>query len=92
VINELVLGIRQQIRVREGGIRNVGTGIRAAELREDVIEVLLRAEPLSFEHFDNGGDLSHVGDGRFFDGHSVTLGAIVAHGMRSAGSCTNRFT
>jgi len=38
-----------------------------------------------FEHFDSRGELPHVGDGRFFEGHGVTFGVVVAHGLRDQG-------
>ena len=31
-----------------------------------------------FEHFLNRGDLSHIGDGGFLDGHGFAFGALVA--------------
>jgi hypothetical protein len=66
VVNDVVLGIRQQGRFWEG--------IRAAELRDDVVRVLLRTEALAFEHVHNRGNLLHVGDGRLFDGQGARLG------------------
>jgi hypothetical protein len=57
-----------------------GMGILAAELGDDVVEVLLRAEAFPFEHFHNRGNLLHVGDGRFLDGHGFAFMAIV-HGI-----------
>lgn len=57
-----------------------GTGILAAKLSDDVVEVLLRAEVLAFKHFHNGRDLPHVGDSRLLNGHAVAFGAIGAHG------------
>jgi hypothetical protein len=51
-------------------------GDSCEELYDDVVEVLLRAQALPFEHFHNGGDLSHVGDGRLFEGHALTFGAV----------------
>jgi hypothetical protein len=81
VIDDRILRLRQQIGFREGCLRNFGMGILATKLGDDVLEVLLRAEPLSFEDFHDGRDLPHVGDGRFFDGHRVTLETIVTHEM-----------
>ena len=52
-----VLGLSQRVRLREGGFRNASTGILAAKLSNDLVEVLLRAEALSFEYFHNGGEL-----------------------------------
>lgn len=46
---------------------------------DDAMQILLRAQALPFEHFHNGGHLSHVGDGRFFDAHALAFGAVVAH-------------
>jgi len=40
---------------------------------------LLRTEALPFRYFHDGGNLPHVGDGGFFDGHAVAFGAVVAH-------------
>ena len=53
VVDDLVLGFCQQVRLREGGLRNAGTGISSAELGDDVVEVLLCAEALPFEHLYN---------------------------------------
>ena len=92
VVDDLVLGLGEEVRLREGRLRNAGTGILAAKLGDDVVEVLLRAEALPLQEFDNRGDLPHVGDRRFFDGHAVAFGTVVAHGRLSAGSCTNRVT
>jgi hypothetical protein len=78
------------IRLREGGLRNAGTGILAAELGDDVVEVLLRTEALPLQRFHNRGDLPHVRAGGFLEGHGFALGAVVAHVMISAGSCTSR--
>ena len=36
------------------------------------------------------GDLPHVGDRGFFDGHALARGAVVAHGLRSTASCIRR--
>ena len=79
-VDDGVLGIGEDIRLREGGLRSAGTRILAAELDDDVEEILLRAEALPFEHFDDGGYLPHVGNGRFFDGHAVAFGAVITHG------------
>jgi len=46
VVDDRVLGLSQQVRLREGGFRNAGAGILAARLGDDVIEVVLRAEAL----------------------------------------------
>ena len=54
-----------------------GAGVLATGLCDDVVEVLHGAEALPFKHFHNRGDLPHVGDGRFFDGHAVACGAFV---------------
>jgi hypothetical protein len=61
-----------------------------AKLGNDAVEVLLRAQALPFEDFHNRGDLPHVGDRGFFEGHGVAFRAVVTHGMISAGSCTSR--
>jgi hypothetical protein len=58
----------------EGRLRNFGMGILAAKLGDDVVEVLLRAETPAFEYLHESRDLPHVGDGRLFDVHRVTLG------------------
>ena len=83
VVNDHILCPGEEVWFREGCIRNLGTGILPAELGDDVIAVLLRAEPLSFEYLHDGPDLSHVREGRFFDEHGFTLGTVVAHGMLS---------
>lgn len=46
---------------------------------DDAMPVLLRAQVLPFKHFHNGRDLSHVGDGRFLNGHAVACGAVGTH-------------
>ena len=92
VVNDVVLGLGEQVGFREGRFRNAGTGIIAAELGDGVVEVLLRAESLSFEYIHNRGSLPHVGDRRFFEGHGVTLGTVVAHGVLSTDSCASRLT
>ena len=63
VVNDRVPDFGEQIRLREGRLRNDGTGIQPAELDDDLVEVLLRAEALPFEHFHNRGQLPHVGVG-----------------------------
>ena len=52
---------------------------QAPEPGDDVGEVVLRAEALPFEHFDDGGNLPTIGDGRFLDRHAVAFGAVGAH-------------
>ena len=42
-------------------------GMLAAEFSDDVGEVLLGAQALSFQDLHNGGHLPHVGAGRFFE-------------------------
>jgi len=54
-------------------------GILAPELGADVVAILLRTEALPFQHLHNRGDLPHIGDGGFFEGHAVACGAWVAH-------------
>ena len=54
-----------------GRLRYAGMGILAAEFGDDIVEVLLRAEALSFQHVHNRGHLPHVGNGRLFEGHGV---------------------
>ena len=68
-----VLSVGEEVRLREGDLRNAGTGIHSAKFGDDVVEVVLRAEALPFEHFDNRRNLPHVGDGRVFEGHGVTV-------------------
>ena len=67
-------------RLREGRLRNAGTWVLAAKLGDDVVELLLRAQALALQYLHDCGHLPHVGDGRFFEGHAVALGALVAHG------------
>jgi hypothetical protein len=45
-VDDCVLGLGEEVWLREGGFRNAGAGILAAELGDDVVEVLLRAEAL----------------------------------------------
>jgi len=79
VVDDRGLGFGEEIRLREGGLRDAGTGILAAELGDDVEAVVLRAEALPLQHFHNRGNLPHGGDRRFVDGHAFTCGAVGAH-------------
>jgi len=45
--------------LREGGFRDFGSQVLATELGDDVVEVLLRAEALPFEHFHKAA-ISHM--------------------------------
>ena len=76
VIDDLVFGFGEH--VRSGGLRDAGTGILAAKLGDDVVEVLFRAESLSLEDFDISFDLPNVGNGGFFKGHGLAFWAVVA--------------
>ena len=71
------------VSVRRYGSRKMVSGIRtgilAAELGDDVAEVLLRSESLLFEHFHKRGNCPHIGDGRFLDSYGVAPGTVVAH-------------
>ena len=71
--------IRQHGRPHRAGLH----GEQALKFGDDVVEVLLRAEALPFEHFDIGGDLPHIGNRGFFEGHAVAGGAVGAHGVNS---------
>ena len=62
-------------------------GDSCEELCDDVVEVLLRAQALPFEHFHNGGDLPHVGDGRFFDRHALAWGGDRSFAFRCPLPC-----
>jgi hypothetical protein len=86
IVDDLVLGLGlgEEVRLREGRLRDSGMGILAAELGDDVVEVLFRAEAFLFQHFHNRGNFLHVGDGRFLDGHGVAFGMLVAHGVPPA--------
>ena len=79
VVDDRVFGLGEQVGFREGGFRNTGAWILAAELGDDLVEVLLRAEALPFEYFHDGRDLPHVGDGGFFEGHTLAFGTLIAH-------------
>ena len=79
VVNDRVLGLGEQLRLREGRLRDSRTGILAAELSDDVVAVLLRADALLFQQSGNRGNLPPVGDRRFFEGHAVAFGALLAH-------------
>ena len=46
---------------------------------DDDVQVLLGAEALLFQQLHNGGDLPHVRDRRFFEGHAVAFGSVVTH-------------
>ena len=59
VVDDRVLSLGEQVRLRKGGLRNAGTGILAAEFGDDLVEVLLRAEALPFEHFHMAA-ISHM--------------------------------
>ena len=52
VIDDLVFSFGEEVRLREGGLRNAGAGIFAVKLGDDVVEVLLRAEALAFRHLN----------------------------------------
>ena len=67
----------KRLKVKEGVV--LCGWIPAAELGNDVVEVLLRAEALALQYFHNGGSLPHSGDSGFFDGHGFTLGAVVIY-------------
>ena len=79
VVDDGVLRLSQEVRLREGGLRDSRMRILAAKLGDDVIEVLLGAETLPFEHFDDGGYLPHIEDGRFLDRHRFARVGVVAH-------------
>lgn len=74
--DDLGLGLSEEVRLRTRWLRDARTGILVAKLGNDVVRVLLRAEPLSFEQFHNRGDLSRSGDGDFFERYAVA--AVVA--------------
>ena len=69
---------KKDVRLREGGFRDASAGIIFAEFRDDAVQVLLRAEALPLQYSHDRGNLPHVGDGRFFKGHSTALGAVGA--------------
>ena len=74
IVDDRVLGFRQQVRLRKGGLRDRRTGILAAEFGDDVVEVLLRAEALAFQYLHKRGDLPLIGDGDVLHGHDLVLG------------------
>lgn len=74
--DDLGLGLAEEVRLRKRWLRDARTGILAAKLGNDVVEVLLCAETLPFEQFHNRGDLSYSGDGDFFEIYAVA--AVVA--------------
>jgi hypothetical protein len=84
VVDDRVLRLGEEVRLRKRGRRNVGTGIPAAKLDDDVVEVLLRAEVFSFERFHNDRDLPHVGDRGFLDRHAVACGRSVLIGLTAS--------
>ena len=45
-VDDRVLSFGEKVRLREGRLRDLGTGILAAKLSNDVVEVLFRAEAL----------------------------------------------
>jgi hypothetical protein len=63
IFDDCVLGFGEEVRLMKGRFRNACTGVLEAKLADDVIEVLLRAEAFALQHFHNGGDLPHIGDG-----------------------------
>ena len=65
-------------RLREGGLRNAGPEILAAQLGDDVVEVVLRAQALPFEHFHNRGCSPHRENGGLLDGQ-VSACRYLAH-------------
>jgi hypothetical protein len=79
VVEEVVLSFGKQLRLRESGLRDTGTGILAAKRGDEVVAVVLPAEVLLFQQFDNRRDLLHVRDRGFFEGHALASGAVVAH-------------
>ena len=81
IVNDLVFGLGGEVWLRKGGLRDVRARVFSSKLGDDVVEVLLGAEALAFEHFHDRGDLPHIGDGGFFEGHTVAFGAVVAHGV-----------
>lgn len=74
--DDLGLGLDEEVRLRKRRLRDARTGILAAKLGNAVVEVLLCAETLPFKQFHNRGDLSHSGDGDFFERYAVA--AILA--------------
>ena len=56
IIDDLVFCLRKDVRFREGCFGNLGARILATKLGNDVVEVLLAAESLSFQELDDGGD------------------------------------
>ena len=54
VVGDVVLGLGEQVGFREGGLWYLSTRILRFKFGDDVVEVLLRAESLSFEYFHNG--------------------------------------
>ena len=66
-------------RLREGRLRKAGTGVLALELGDDVVEISLRAEALTFQDFHNDGDFPHVGHGGFIDGRAFAFGGLASH-------------
>ena len=86
VVDDCVLGLSQLVRLREDRFRNAGTGILPAKLGDDVVEVLLGAQALSFEHFHNGaarvGRESFTVEARFIVRNMpVTEHALRDHGL-----------
>jgi len=79
VADHLILGLGEEIRLRESSLWNLCTGIIAAKLGDDVVEGLLGAEALPFQDFHNRGNLPHVGEGSFFDEHGFPFRAVIAH-------------
>ena len=47
-----------------------------SELVDDVVEVLLGTQTFPFKHLNNRGNLPHIGDRRFFDGHRFACGTL----------------
>jgi len=88
VVDDCVLGFREEARFRKSLLRNLGTGILAADLGDDAVEVFFRTESLPVEHLHNRDDLLHIGDRGFFEGHGFACGAVGTHLTFSMEPCS----
>lgn len=79
VVDDLVFGFGENVRLGEDSLGDSCAGGLAAELGDDVVEVLFGAYPLPLKEFNNSGDLPHIRDRRFFEGHGFAFEAIFAH-------------
>ena len=60
IVNDLLFGLGEQVRLRKRGLWDLGTRVLPAQLRDDVEQVLLRTEAPAFQDFYKRRDLPHT--------------------------------